>query len=121
MLDTKNNKPSLCGHCLCPSGSILLEINSRYYGVCKNMEHIEEIRKRIEKGKPLDRTAHLNYESVGYAIKETKKLYINFSKKHNTYELHKWETKDRKKFFETLILHYLDCEQAKASNGVPGV
>ena len=37
------------------------------------MEHTEEIRKRIEKGKPLDRTAHLNYESVGYAIKETKK------------------------------------------------
>ena len=40
------------------------------------------------------------------------------AKKNKTYELHKWEGEERKKFFRTLILCYLDCEKAKASNGV---
>ena len=82
------------------------------------MEHIEKIRERIKRGERLERTAHLNYESVDYAIKLSKKNYLKFAEKHKTYEIHKWNSEDRKKFFESLVLHYLDCEQAKASNGV---
>ena len=78
----------------------------------------QKIRERIDKGEQLERSAYLNYESVSYAIAQTKNNYIEFSKIHNTYEIHKWESDDRRKFFELLVLHYLDCEKAKASNGV---
>jgi len=118
LFDIKNNRPSLCGHCLCPAGAVLFEYKKKYYGVCNKMEHIDKIKERIERGEKLERTANLNYESVGYAIAQTKETYIKFANKHNTYELHKWESNDRRKFFELLVLHYLDCEKAKASNGV---
>ena len=36
LLDTKRNKPSLCGHCLSPAGAVLLEIDNKYYPLIEN-------------------------------------------------------------------------------------
>ena len=100
MFDIKNNEPSLCACCLKPSGAILLQIDNKYYGVCNNGHHIEEIKTRVRNKMEITRQSNLNYKSVDYAIAEVKSLYQQLAKKNKTYELHKWEGEERKKFLE---------------------
>ena len=102
-------KTSLCGACGRPAQGFLYKHKDIYYGSC-SMQHLEEIKRRIEKGEKLARKSYTNKDGIAYARKQSKDKYLELAKQTGSFELHKWSNDQRDSFFNTIILNYLDYE-----------
>ena len=102
-------KTSLCGACGRPARGFLYKHKDIHYGSC-SMQHLEEIKRRIEKGEKLARKSYTNEDAIRYARKQSKDKYLELAKVSGSFELHKWSNDQRDSFFNTIILNYLDYE-----------
>ena len=77
-----------------------MQIDDKYYGVCNNGHHIEEIKTRVGNKMEITRQSNLNYKSVDYAIAEVKSLYQQLAKKTKHTSFISGKEKKEKSFLE---------------------
>ena len=113
--DLYENRPSLCSICGAPAGALLFCNNrtKRYYGSC-GKKHLEKIKQKIERGEKLSIRVGINYDSVDYSRLRNKDLFLELRQKNKSGDLVNWLPEDRKRFFNWIVLEYLNAEKAKA-------
>ena len=77
-----------------------MQIDDKYYGVCNNGHHIEEIKTRVGNKMEITRQSNLNYKSVDYAVAEVKSLYQQLAKKIKHTSFINGKEKKEKSFLE---------------------
>tara|TARA_Y100001938_G_C8092722_1_gene436066 strand:- start:1537 stop:1788 length:252 start_codon:yes stop_codon:yes gene_type:complete len=75
-------------------------------------------QEKIAEGEIIKNISSVSNVGVDYALKNTKDIYINHAKKNKSFELHKWQSKDRKNLFKEAIRHYLNYADKQAEDGV---
>tara|TARA_B110000858_G_C17747847_1_gene448218 strand:+ start:1045 stop:1410 length:366 start_codon:yes stop_codon:yes gene_type:complete len=115
----KTVNPSLCGYCLKPGRGFYLDYKNKYFAGC-SVEHLEEIKLRLDRGLDLGICATSNPQAVEYAVKQSKSSYISNSLKNDSYKMHEWKAEDRLAFFNIFTAHYLTYESKIANEGTDG-
>jgi len=84
------------------------------------MKHMDKIKERVERGEDIGVCASPNPEGVEYALKKIKENYVAYAKENGSWELHKWDLKDKQYFFQIFLSHYLSYESKLANRGMDG-
>lgn len=109
------DKPSFCSNCykVAKGGLLYIEENKKIHSCC-SMACQKEIKEKIERGEKLPIKASVNYDSADYCRKRSQHLYKELRQKNSSGDLFNWSAEDRKKFFNWIILEYLNAEVAKS-------
>jgi len=75
---------------------------------------LEKIKQKIERGEKLSIRVGINYDSVDYSRLRNKDLFLELRQKNKSGDLVNWLPEDRKRFFNWIVLEYLNAEKAKA-------
>ena len=112
VFDLKEDNPSLCGYCKSPARGYLLIGETKTFGAC-SMSHL----RKLQKGESLKNIARLSNKGLRYAVKQTKKTYLEIYKEEKTWLLHQWKKENREKLFANIVREYLNFANYQAETG----
>lgn len=114
--DIRWRRQTFCAYCNCLASPLLVIKGNRHYGACCK-EHQDKINKGEKNMEQCRKNyAQINEELLSVALSDSKKRYLEISKRNKSFVLHQWSKEDRINFVRNLVSSYLNNSKAQAND-----